>query len=189
MAAVWEGHDEVLARAVAIKVLHSHLAVDRIFLERFRREAIAAARLSHPNIVSTFDAGTADNGTAFIVMELIRGATLRRYLADGGLPIELSVAIAIQIADALAHAHSAGLIHRDIKPANVLLCNGDVDTVPQVKVTDFGIAKAAAGFGHELTSTGMVVGTPKYLSPEQVGDRNRTPERICTPWASSSSRC
>jgi eukaryotic-like serine/threonine-protein kinase len=168
MAAVYEGRDEILARAVAVKVLHPHLAADQVFLERFRREAISAARLSHPNIVATFDAGTADNGTAYIVMELVRGTTLRHHLAQGGLSPGLAIAIAIQIADALRHAHDAGLVHRDIKPGNVLLCQGDTETAPQVKVTDFGIAKAATGIGLDLTMTGMVVGTPKYLSPEQV---------------------
>jgi tRNA A-37 threonylcarbamoyl transferase component Bud32 len=172
MAAVWEGHDEVLARAVAVKVLHPHLAVDQVFQERFRREAIAAARLSHPNVVATFDAGTAANGTAYIVMELVRGTTLREFMAGRGrLAPELAIGIAIQIADALRHAHAAGLVHRDIKPANVLLWQSDSGTIPQVKVTDFGIAKAAEGMGLDLTGTGMVLGTPKYLSPEQVEGR------------------
>src|ERR1700737_1695549 len=143
MASVWEGHDEVLSRSVAVKMLHPHLAGDHVFQERFRREAVAAARLSHPNIVATFDAGTATNGTASIVMELVRGTTLRHLLAQRGqLPFGLAVGIAIQIADALRHADGAGLVHRDIKPANVLLCDGDTGIVPRVKVTDFGIAKA-----------------------------------------------
>jgi eukaryotic-like serine/threonine-protein kinase len=171
MAAVYEGRDEILARSVAVKVLHPHLAADQVFLERFRREAISAARLSHPNIVATFDAGTAANGTAYIVMELVRGTTLRHHLTQGGMPPGLAVSIAIQIADALRHAHAAGLVHRDIKPGNVLLCQGETDATPHVKVTDFGIAKAAAGMGLDLTMTGMVVGTPKYLSPEQVEGR------------------
>ncbi len=172
MAAVWEGHDEILARSVAVKVLHPHLAADRRFQERFRREAIAAARLSHPNVVATYDAGTANNGTAYIVMELVRGTNLREYLArQGRLSPRLAVGISIQIADALRHAHGAGLIHRDIKPANVLLCRSDADHIPQVKVTDFGIAKAAEGMELDLTGTGMVIGTPKYLSPEQVEGR------------------
>jgi tRNA A-37 threonylcarbamoyl transferase component Bud32 len=172
MATVWEGYDTVLARAVAIKVLHAHLATDRLFLERFRREAIAAARLSHPNVVATFDAGSAADGGAFIVMELVRGITLRQFLTDHGqlLP-PLAVGIALQIADALAHAHAAGLIHRDIKPANVLVCDTDGSGIPRVKVTDFGIAKAAEGLGLDLTRTGTVLGTPKYLSPEQIEGR------------------
>ena len=172
MATVWEGYDTVLARAVAIKVLHAHLATDRLFLERFRREAIAAARLSHPNVVATFDAGSAADGAAFIVMELVRGITLRQFLTEHGqLPPPLAVGIALQIADALAHAHAAGLIHRDIKPANVLVCDTDASAVPRVKVTDFGIAKAAEGLGLDLTRTGTVLGTPKYLSPEQIEGR------------------
>jgi serine/threonine-protein kinase len=172
MATVWEGYDTVLARAVAIKVLHAHLATDRLFLERFRREAIAAARLSHPNVVATFDAGSAADGGAFIVMELVRGITLRQFLTERGqLPPPLAVGIALQIADALAHAHAAGLIHRDIKPANVLVCDTDASGVPRVKVTDFGIAKAAEGLGLDLTRTGTVLGTPKYLSPEQIEGR------------------
>src|SRR5690349_1121873 len=114
MAAVWEGHDEVLARPVAVKVLHPHLADDRVFQERFRREAVAAARLSHPNVVATFDAGTAANGTAYIVMELVRGTTLRRLLSERRqLPPIVAVGIAVQITDALAHAHANGLVHRD----------------------------------------------------------------------------
>lgn len=172
MAAVWEGYDEVLARPVAIKVLHPHLAADRLFLERFRREAIAAAKLSHPNVVATFDAGMAGESTAYIVMELIRGPTLRQLLVDkGAMPPRLVLDLARQITDALAHAHAAGLIHRDVKPANVLACDAGADGLPRVKVTDFGIAKAAEGLGLDLTKTGTIVGTPRYLSPEQIEGR------------------
>jgi serine/threonine-protein kinase len=167
MAEVWEGHDEVLTRQVAVKVLQAHLAEDGIFLERFRREAITAARLAHPGVVATFDTGV-DHGTAYIVMELVRGRTLRQLLSEqGALEPWLAVAIARQIADALAHAHQAGLVHRDIKPANVLLTDDEWGGL-RVKVTDFGIAKAGTGSGHDLTSTGIVLGTPKYLSPEQI---------------------
>ena len=172
MAVVWEAHDQVLARAVAIKVLHPHLAQDRLFQERFRREAISAARLAHPNVVATFDAGITDHGTAFIVMELIRGRTLSAFAVDQGpLPVFVVIQIAMQIADALAHAHAAGLVHRDIKPANVLVCDVQSRGVPLIKVTDFGIAKAAEGIGIDLTKTGTVLGTPRYLSPEQIEGR------------------
>ena len=172
MASVWEGHDNVLARSVAIKMLHPHLASDQLFLERFRREAISAARLAHPNVVATFDAGITAEGTAFIVMELVRGRTLSTFEADHRpLPIFVCIEIGIQIADALTHSHGAGLVHRDIKPANVLVCDIESDGVPLVKVTDFGIAKAAEGLGLELTKTGMVLGTPRYLSPEQIEGR------------------
>jgi serine/threonine protein kinase len=169
MAAVWEGHDEILARAVAVKILHPHLAGDRSFLERFKHEAVAAARLSHPNVVATYDAGMAGTGTAFIVMELVRGETLRQCLIDRGpMPPRMAAGIGRQIADALAHAHAAGLVHRDIKPGNVLLDRREGGEMPRVKVTDFGIAKAAEGLGNDLTRTGTVLGTPRYLSPEQI---------------------
>jgi tRNA A-37 threonylcarbamoyl transferase component Bud32 len=167
MAEVWEAHDAVLARAVAVKVLHAHLASDRAFIERFRREAIAAARLAHPGVVATFDAAT-EGDDAYIVMELIRGRTLRQMLdEDGPLPVARAVTIAMQVAEALGHAHGNGIVHRDVKPGNILLCD-EPDSTIQAKVVDFGIAKAAAEWGHDLTKTGAVLGTAKYLSPEQV---------------------
>ena len=176
MAEVWEGRDEVLGRAVAVKVLRSHLSGDATFIERFRREAVTAARLSTPGIVATYDTGL-DAGTAYIVMELVTGRTLRQLLDGAGpLDVGLATAIAAQIAGALAHAHHAGLVHRDVKPANVLVCDDEVSGV-RVKVTDFGIAKARAGIGTDLTQTGTVLGTPKYLSPEQVQGRDDIDQR------------
>ncbi|MDP8938268.1 MAG: protein kinase, partial [Actinomycetota bacterium] len=168
MAEVWEGEDSVLGRAVAIKVLYPHLAHDASFSERFRLEAIAAARLAHPNVVATYDTGI-DDGLAFIVMELVDGHTLREELADGPLSPTLARGIAAQVADALDYAHGAGIVHRDIKPANILLCPDG-----RAKVADFGIAKAALGDGEparDLTGTGAIIGTAKYLSPEQVDGR------------------
>ncbi|MBW3668122.1 MAG: protein kinase [Actinobacteria bacterium] len=171
MAEVWEAHDDVLARSVAVKVLHPHLADDDGFVERFRREAVAAARLTHPGIVATYDAG-ADDGVAFIVMELVRGQTLRQAMVDASpaLPTREAVRIAADVADALEHAHRAGLVHRDVKPANILLCQDPAGGV-RVKVADFGIAKLQSG-GGDLTQTGALVGTAKYLSPEQVEGRS-----------------
>jgi hypothetical protein len=170
MAEVWEGHDDVLARPVAVKILHPHLAEDDGFVERFRREAVAAARLAHPGIVATYDTGE-DDGVAFIVMELVRGRTLRQALEESApLPTATAVNIAAQAADALERAHRAGLVHRDVKPANILLCEEPGGTV-RVKVADFGIVKLQAA-GGELTQTGAVVGTAKYLSPEQVEGRS-----------------
>ncbi len=199
MAEVWEGRDEVLNRPVAIKMLLAHLAADPYLQERFRREAVTAARLVHPGIVAIFDAGVEVLGeggagpealfsvgwsrdertkpepawpdqpsTAFIVMELVPGETLRDLIARAApLSPRLATAIAAQVADALAYAHAQGLVHRDIKPANVLLRDEGSDVV-RVKVADFGIAKAAATAGGDLTASGTVLGTPKYLSPEQV---------------------
>ena len=176
MAEVWEATDDILGRPVAVKMLLPHLAADASFLERFRREAIAAARLAHPNVVATFDTGV-DGGVAFIVMELVTGQTLHQVLASrGALPPARAIHVAVQVADALDYAHRHGVVHRDVKPANILL--GDDDAV---KVADFGIAKAAieagAGDGNgtggglgagDLTRSGMIIGTAKYLSPEQV---------------------
>ncbi|HVF75971.1 MAG TPA: protein kinase [Acidimicrobiales bacterium] len=169
MAEVWEAVDDVLARPVAVKILHSHLADDDGFVERFRREAVAAARLTHPGIVATYDAG-ADDGVAFIVMELVRGRTLRQSMEQSPLPPREAVRIAADVADALEHAHRAGLVHRDVKPANILLCEAPAGGV-RVKVADFGIAKLQSG-GGDLTATGALVGTAKYLSPEQVEGRS-----------------
>jgi serine/threonine-protein kinase len=161
MAAVWEAEDKVLTRRVAIKVLHPHLAGDDGFRTRFRREAVAAARLAHPHIVTTYDTGR-DAEVAYIVMELVEGTTLARLLKSSGpLPVAKAIDVAVQVADALACAHAHGVVHRDVKPANILLRRDG-----HVKVADFGIAKAGAG--NDLTRTGVVMGTAKYLSPEQV---------------------
>jgi len=174
MAEVWEAYDDVLARPVAVKVLHPHLAVDDAFVARFRLEAQAAARLGHPGIVATYDTGT-DGDLAFIVMELVRGHTLRDAVEEAGtLPPSVAVPIAAEVADALDHAHREGLIHRDVKPANILLVEQEGEgTAPllRVKVADFGIAKlqpSANATVASLTQTGAVVGTARYLSPEQV---------------------
>lgn len=159
MAEVWRGHDLVLGRPVAVKVLHEHLASDRAFLDRFQREAVTSASLSHPGVVRVFDTG-ADEDTVFIVMELYEGVTLADRLRDGPLPPEEAARIARGILDGLTHAHDQDVVHRDVKPANVLLHAG------QIKVSDFGIAKAA--HGGDLTTTGQLLGTARYLAPEQV---------------------
>ncbi|MEX2659210.1 MAG: protein kinase [Acidimicrobiales bacterium] len=162
MAEVWEGVDEVLARPVAVKVLLPHLARDTAFVQRFRQEAVAAARLSHPHIVALFDT-CSDGDTEAIVMELVRGPTLREVLdEEGQLPPARVIAIGTQVADALEQAHRGGLIHRDVKPGNILLSEDG-----RVLVADFGIAKAAEG-SSDLTDVGQIIGTAKYLSPEQV---------------------
>jgi serine/threonine-protein kinase len=166
MAAVWSARDDVLARTVAVKILHAHLARDESFLERFRREALAAARLSHPNIVSIYDSGmeeTPEGPRHYIVMEHCAGGTLADITAvEGPLQPARAVAIAGVICDALAYAHDNGIVHRDIKPANVLVTDDGT-----LKVADFGIAKAAEIAG-DVTTTGTILGTVSYLSPEQA---------------------
>jgi eukaryotic-like serine/threonine-protein kinase len=161
MAAVWRAHDAVLARPVAIKLLHDHLADDGDFRERFRREAVAAAKLSHPNIVGLYDTG-AEGRRVYLVMEYVEGVTLRDVIDDfGRLEPGLAAAIGAKVARGLAFAHERGLVHRDIKPANILL--GDDGSV---KIADFGIAKAEEA--EDITRTGIVLGTAPYVSPEQV---------------------
>ncbi len=161
MAQVWAATDETLTRRVAVKLLHPHLAADETFIARFRAEAIAAAKLTHPSIVAIYDTCT-DGGEEAIVLELVEGPTLREWLDEHG-PLEPGQAaeVVAQAADALEAAHRAGIVHRDVKPANILLCADG-----RVKVADFGIAKAAEG--SELTATGTMLGTAKYLAPEQV---------------------
>jgi serine/threonine-protein kinase len=162
MASVWRAHDEVLARTVAVKVLHDHLAEDGDFRERFRREAVTAARLAHPNVVSLYDTGSSGD-QVYLVMELVEGSTLRDVIADvGSLEIGQVAAIGEKVARGLHYAHTRGLVHRDVKPANILI--GEDGTV---KVADFGIAKADQD-QRDLTRTGMVLGTAAYVAPEQV---------------------
>jgi eukaryotic-like serine/threonine-protein kinase len=161
MAQVYLAKDLLLDRPVALKVLFPELSVDRSFVERFRREAQAAANLSHPNIVSIYDWGEGER-TYFIVMEYIDGRTLSQLIHKGPLDAEQAASIAADVAGALEFAHRHGVIHRDVKPGNVL-----IDKSGQVKVTDFGIARAV-GAQEGLTQTGAVMGTATYFSPEQA---------------------
>jgi serine/threonine-protein kinase len=162
MADVYEGQDTLLNRRVAIKVLHAQYSADEAFVKRFRREAQAAANLSHPNIVGIYDWGQAQ-GTYFIVMELVDGRSLRDVLkSEGALLARRATEIAAEVAAALSVAHQAGLVHRDVKPGNILLAKDGT-----VKVTDFGIARAWDDSA-ELTKTGAVIGTATYFSPEQA---------------------
>jgi tRNA A-37 threonylcarbamoyl transferase component Bud32 len=161
MADVWEAKDTLLERQVAVKILHPHLAADAAFVARFRTEAIAAARLHHRSIVAIFDT-CSDNGIEAIVMELARGHTLREEIdRHGALDPVVVVNVGVDVADALQSAHAAGLIHRDVKPANILLCDDQ-----RVMVTDFGIAKVRDN--SDRTQTGTMLGSVKYVSPEQV---------------------
>jgi eukaryotic-like serine/threonine-protein kinase len=162
MADVYRGRDGLLGRQVAIKVLHSQFSSDEAFVKRFRREAQAAANLTHPNIVGIYDWGQVDS-TYFIVMELVEGRSLRDVLrSEGALLPRRATEIASEVAAALTVAHRAGVVHRDVKPGNILLAPDGT-----VKVTDFGIARAWDD-SQELTRTGAVIGTATYFSPEQA---------------------
>jgi eukaryotic-like serine/threonine-protein kinase len=161
MSTVYRAHDETLERFVAIKVMNREVATDSDQLERFRREARAVARLSHPNIVHVIDAGE-DDGRPFIVFEYIEGETLKNRIRRlGRLEIPEAVAYCIEIARALGAAHANHIVHRDVKPQNVLL-----DHEGTAKVTDFGIARTLEEDG--LTDDGRVLGTTDYVSPEQA---------------------
>ena len=163
MAEVYVAEDQLLNRTVAVKVLFPELAHDEAFVERFRREARAAASLNHHNIVSVYDFGE-DEGSWFIVMEYVEGRNLRDIIrAEGPMDPAQATEMGAVVAAALAAAHAQGIIHRDVKPANVLIAS-DAGTV---KVADFGIARAA-GARQGLTMPGTVLGTATYLSPEQA---------------------
>jgi len=161
MGVVWKAVDPLIGRPVAIKTVEAeHFDFDPEARERFLREARAAGRLSHPNIVTIFDAGTAGED-AYIVMELIAGRTLSEMIAAGNRFPAFTVAdIGAQIAEALDYAHTHGVVHRDIKPANIMLTSGGL-----VKITDFGVARLEDA---SRTRVGTVMGSPRYMSPEQV---------------------
>ncbi|MER0246175.1 protein kinase [Streptomyces sp. HSW2009] len=171
MASVHLAYDTALDRQVAIKTLHTELGREQSFRERFRREAQAVAKLSHTNIVSVFDTGEDELGGGlmpYIVMEYVEGQPLRSVLdADtrqyGAMPADKALKITADVLAALEVSHEMGLVHRDIKPGNVMMTKRNV-----VKVMDFGIARAMQSGVTSMTQTGMVVGTPQYLSPEQA---------------------
>ena len=164
MAVVYKAYQPTLDRYVAIKVLPHQFTFDREFVERFLREARAAARLNHPHIVTIHDVGEA-NGTYFIVMEYLEGPSLADLLRQqGALPPQQAAQIVAQVASALDYAHGQGFVHRDVKPSNVLLGAGGM-----AKLTDFGIVRAAEGT--RLTQTGTLLGTPEYMSPEHIRGR------------------
>lgn len=162
MADVYAAHDDRLNRDVAIKVLRSDLARDPAFVARFRKEALAAAGLNHAGIVAVYDSGE-DGSDSYIVMELVKGHTLRELLQQGAIDSESALTITAGILEALEYSHSKGIVHRDIKPGNIMITDSG-----EVKVMDFGIARALADIGATMTNTWNVVGTAQYLSPEQA---------------------
>ena len=170
MSTVFLATDEVLERPVAVKLLAEHLAEDEAFVARFRREALAAARLQHPNIVQVFDSGEdPDSGRHFIVMEYVDGPSCAEMLREHRtLAVEETVRITRDACHGLEYAHRAGVVHRDVKPGNLLLTGDGI-----LKLADFGIAKAAEQT--RITQVGAVLGTAAYLSPEQATGDEATP--------------
>ena len=166
MASIYEALDTRLDRKVAVKIMHSHLAQDEQFVERFIREAKAAAALSHPNIVAVQDQGWNQNGTPaiFLVMEMIEGHTLREYLNEqGNLSITDGIKFLLPVLSALSAAHKIGIIHRDIKPENILISKEG-----RIKIADFGLAKGPLIGGTLTAESSVILGSVSYLSPEQV---------------------
>jgi eukaryotic-like serine/threonine-protein kinase len=166
MSSVYRARDRVLERTVALKILHEQFSHDPAYVERFRREARAIAKLSHPNIVTVIDRGEFE-GRQFIVFEYVGGETLKQLATrEAPLPPDRALALVHQVARGLAFAHEHGIVHRDVKPHNVL-----VDADGAAKVTDFGIARSLGGPDDGLTQTGTVLGTGAYISPEQAVGR------------------
>ncbi|MCJ7839029.1 MAG: serine/threonine protein kinase, partial [Burkholderiales bacterium] len=162
MGTVYRAHDPLIDREVAIKTLHPNLPADAIadVRERFLREAKSAGRLSHPNIVTIFDVGE-QGGIAYMAMELLEGQTLAQLLAESvRLPFQTIADLAAQIAEALDRAQQLGIVHRDVKPANIVVSESG-----HAKLTDFGVAYLPAS---TMTQTGTMIGSPRYMSPEQV---------------------
>ena len=178
MGTVYEAEHLGLARLVAIKVLSPSQAKKRVAVKRFQQEARAAGAIGHPNICEVYDLGTLDDGSPYLVMEKLVGTTLAdRISREGGLPFDEIIDVMIQVLSGLIAAHDKGIVHRDIKPENIFLARR-VGSPPIVKILDFGVSKMMPQFqgGEEqldLTRTGMVMGTPYYMSPEQArGERN-----------------
>jgi eukaryotic-like serine/threonine-protein kinase len=174
MSNVWKATDRILERTVAVKILAEHLSDDERFVARFRREALAVAKLIHPNIVQVYDTGV-DDGRHYIVMEYVEGRSGAQILQRSG-PVEPEIAaeIGIQSCAGLDYAHRRGIIHRDVKPGNLMIVGGPVGGGEMVvKLTDFGIARAIEQT--RITQVGSVVGTAAYLAPEQVRGEEATP--------------
>jgi serine/threonine protein kinase len=165
MGVVYRARDKVLQRDVALKMMRAESQIDPEIVERFFREARACAQLQHPNIITVYDFGQADEGKSFIVMELLDGTDWRNAIGGGvNMPLGLKLDLMAQVCEGLAHAHRHGIVHRDIKPSNLF-----IHLKTQSKIVDFGIARLPLS---NLTRTGKVLGTPNYMAPEQItGER------------------
>jgi serine/threonine protein kinase len=168
MGAVFRGHHVHLGRDFAVKVLHPDYSSDPELVKRFDREAQSAARLDHPNCVRVTEAGTTQDGTKYLVMELLEGMELQK-MVNGPMEPLRAVELGLQIVRGLEHAHGQGVVHRDLKPQNILV-TCDHEGHELLKIVDFGIAKIIHGDGslEQMTRAGMVFGTPQYMSPEQA---------------------
>jgi serine/threonine-protein kinase len=170
MASVYKAIQKSLDKKVALKIMHPHLTSDDLFIRRFEKEAKTTALLSHPNIVEVFDYGSYDN-CLFLAMEFISGESLSSYLKkETRLPLQVCAAIGMKLCEALRHAHGKGVVHRDIKPTNVLISERG-----EVKLVDFGISRCLDQETARLTQADQIIGTPIYMSPEQVENRPAVP--------------
>ncbi|MCK5245189.1 MAG: serine/threonine protein kinase, partial [Desulfobacterales bacterium] len=165
MGVVYEAHDPNIDRSIALKVLRPDRVTSKAFVERFLKEAKAVGRFSHPNIVTVYDVGQ-DHGTIYIAMEFLEGKPLDSAIREKSFTIDEIMNIGAQVAETLDCAHEKGIIHRDIKPSNILLMSNG-----QIKITDFGIAHIEDPSAAQLTQAGEILGTPAYMSPEQVVGR------------------
>ena len=174
MSSVYKATDRILERTVAVKILAEHLHDDERFVERFKREALAVAKLIHPNIVQVYDTGV-DQGRHYIVMEYVEGRSGAQILQrQGAVEPEVAAEVGVQACAGLDYAHRRGIIHRDVKPGNLMIVGGPVGGGEMiVKLTDFGIARAIEQT--RITQVGSVVGTAAYLAPEQVRGEEATP--------------
>ena len=187
MSSVFRATDTILERTVAVKILAEHLSDDERFVARFRREALAVAKLVHPNIVQVYDTGN-DAGQYYIVMEYVKGKSGAQLLqSEGALEPETAVEIGVQACAGLDYAHRHGIIHRDVKPGNLMVIGGPAERGGDmtVKLADFGIARASEQT--RITQVGSVVGTAAYLAPEQARGDEATPPPTSTRSASSST--
>jgi len=165
MASVYRAKHKLVDRPCAIKIMNPALARDKVVRERFRREAKSAQALAHPNIIEIFDQGDTEDGTAYIVMELLRGRSLADIIGKGALALARAIPLMIQMSRGIARAHDLGVIHRDLKPENIFVVERD-DGSDLVKLLDFGIARSRTD--SRLTNAGELFGTPQYLAPERI---------------------